>query len=506
LTRHLILIALLAAAPAFAQQSATGIVFDDRNGNGARDSGENGIANVRVSNQLEVVTTDADGRYTLPVTDDTIIFVVKPCNWATPVDKNMVPRYFYIHKPSGSPKQKWAGVAATGPLPASVDFPLRKVKEPNRFKALFFGDTQVNARSVSLIAREIIDDLVPGEAAFGITQGDNSADNPSLFGRIAETMGASGIPWHYTLGNHDENYDTPGEEHSTETFQSAFGPANNSFDYGPVHFVVMDSVKWLGKSYTGGFGENQIAWLKNDLALCPKDQLVVLSLHIPLGNVEDRGEVYRLLEDRPNVLVVAGHTHWMSNHFIGKEDGFNRAEPLHELINVTTCGSWWGGPPDEQGLPIPTMADGAPNGYTVISFSGSRYNAEFRPARRAATYQMTIFTPEEVTADKLAETEVLANVFAGSARSIVEMRIDNEGGWAKMEKVERPDPFLAGLKAAEAKSGTGASKYIDPMAKCPHLWRGVLPAGPATGAHIVNVRTTDMYGHTYSARRVIVVK
>ena len=37
----------------------TGIVFNDANGNGVRDSGEAGIAGVAVSNQDTVVTTDA---------------------------------------------------------------------------------------------------------------------------------------------------------------------------------------------------------------------------------------------------------------------------------------------------------------------------------------------------------------------------------------------------------------------------------------------------------------
>jgi hypothetical protein len=48
---------------AWAQQVATGVVFHDRNRNGIRDAGEPGIPNVLVSNQREVVKTDAQGRY-----------------------------------------------------------------------------------------------------------------------------------------------------------------------------------------------------------------------------------------------------------------------------------------------------------------------------------------------------------------------------------------------------------------------------------------------------------
>jgi hypothetical protein len=58
----------LLAALAWLGQGATfeparGLVFDDRNGNGARDEGEGGVPGVRVSNGSEVVLTDAQGRY-----------------------------------------------------------------------------------------------------------------------------------------------------------------------------------------------------------------------------------------------------------------------------------------------------------------------------------------------------------------------------------------------------------------------------------------------------------
>ena len=50
-----------------AQPLATGVVFNDVNRNGVRDPGERGLRNVLVSNQIEVVKTDRDGRWELPV-------------------------------------------------------------------------------------------------------------------------------------------------------------------------------------------------------------------------------------------------------------------------------------------------------------------------------------------------------------------------------------------------------------------------------------------------------
>ena len=65
---------------------ASGTVFNDANGNGQRDPDEKGLAGVGVSNGEAIVETDADGRWQLPVTDDTILFVLKPSGWMTPVN------------------------------------------------------------------------------------------------------------------------------------------------------------------------------------------------------------------------------------------------------------------------------------------------------------------------------------------------------------------------------------------------------------------------------------
>jgi hypothetical protein len=50
----------------------------DANGNGIRDRGEAGLANVVISNQDAVVVTDASGRYRLPRRADGVVFVSVP--------------------------------------------------------------------------------------------------------------------------------------------------------------------------------------------------------------------------------------------------------------------------------------------------------------------------------------------------------------------------------------------------------------------------------------------
>ena len=108
-----------------ADQKATGVVFADINKNGNRDEGEPGLPHIRVSNQKEIVFMDEDGRWELPASDDAIFFVIKPSGWTSPLNDNLLPQFYYIHKPAGSPESKYPGVKPTGALPRSIDFLLR---------------------------------------------------------------------------------------------------------------------------------------------------------------------------------------------------------------------------------------------------------------------------------------------------------------------------------------------------------------------------------------------
>jgi hypothetical protein len=58
----LLLITAMALVQHVSGQTATGSVFADLNQNGTKDKGEKGIPGVGVSNGIEVVLTDAEGR------------------------------------------------------------------------------------------------------------------------------------------------------------------------------------------------------------------------------------------------------------------------------------------------------------------------------------------------------------------------------------------------------------------------------------------------------------
>jgi hypothetical protein len=129
--------------------TVSGTVYENRSGGVRREANDPGVAGVLVSNGYDVVKTDAAGRYTLPVDDESIIFVIKPTGYTAPVDEQMLPRFYCIHQPAGSPQSlnlRYRGIDPAGPLPDSVDFALQKVDEPQKFDVIVFTDRSRKAR------------------------------------------------------------------------------------------------------------------------------------------------------------------------------------------------------------------------------------------------------------------------------------------------------------------------------------------------------------------------
>ncbi len=510
----------LLTLPLLAQDlpSATGFVFDDRNRNGQRDEGEPGLPKVLVSNQREVVATGPDGSWSLPARDDCIFFVIKPRGWMPPVTGRQLPRFFYIHKPKGSPPSKFPGVMPTGPLPATIDFPLHTQEEPDKFKAHFFGDTQSrNKKELGYMARDTVPELIGTDASFGVTLGDILFDDLSLFETHNGIVALIGVPWWNVIGNHDLNFDSPDDKRSDETFERVYGPSYYAFRYGPVNFVVLDNVMWGGSkqsggtgSYIGELGEDQLVFLENLLPHLPENELLMLMMHIPLKasgspaeSTRDRDRFFRLIENRPYTLSISGHTHWHAHMFLGEKDGWKGPAPHHHVVNVTVCGSWWRGEPDELGIPHALGRDGAPRGYSTITFDGQQAIVDFKASRRPATYQLRIEAPEVVPAGQKSVT-VYANVFNGSKHSKVRMRLGEKGSWIDLVKTFEIDPDYLALKKRETERRDQLEGHDLPgPVPSHHLWKAPLPLGDATGVHRLWVQTEDMYGRTYDASRVI---
>lgn len=527
---------LLISASAFAQNVAKGFVFHDSNGNRLKEPTEKGIPEVAVSNGVDIVLTDESGAYEIPVSDDAVIFVIKPSNWTPPLNEDNLPQFYYLHKPNGSPANfNYKGVGATGALPEAINFPLYEEISAQNYKMVVFGDPQpYNIEMVDFLADDIISELIgKHQLKFGMTMGDIVGDDLNLFSPINQAVAKLGIPWYNVLGNHDINYMAPTDELSDETFESVYGPATYAFVYGDAHFIVVDNViheSIVGsRSYVGGLRQDQLEFVDNYLQIVPKNHLVVMAMHIPLAEhgesfrQSDQKKLFDLLKDFPNTLSISAHSH-VHNHMFFHQDSsdWQQAMPHHHFNVGTTSGSWWNGMRNEVDIPHTMMRDGTPNGYSFITFNGTDYVIDWKVAGSPEDHRMNIHLPREIIAQSTDTVLLTVNFFNGSEQSDLEYRIEGISGWTEMEKVDKYDPFYLKIhqrwqRFKQINLMEQWEETIDPAVSPPgtpmptprkstHLWEANIGSNFPTGRHTIEVRAKDRYGRVftrYSTFRVV---
>ncbi len=461
------------------------------------------LNSIAQTNGSEVVKTDSEGKWTLPISNETGLFVIKPANYTVPLNSDKIPQHFFIYKKRNSGNSK----------NSPVDFPLIKSTDQKKFSALFFGDTQARGiKEVNYINHDVVEECIGTDALFGVSLGDITADGPELFNEINQGIAQIGIPWYNTFGNHDYDREANTNDKKDASIKRIYGPSTYAFEYGQVVFIDFSNIffKPDGK-YIPHFTDDQLSFVKNYLQFVPKNKLVVLMMHAPIISCDNKEKMFDLISDRKYTFSISGHVHEQINLFVNRETGWKGAEPHHHLINATVSGSWWCGLNDELGIPHATMNDGGPNGYSVITFDGSNYSVRFKAARRPENYQMNIYLPEEITTNELDTTKILMNIFAGSERSKVEMSIDNQNEWIQLQQVKTIDPEILRMhqlnhvlqKKVEGRLIEDILGYsMDSPSYSTHMGQALLPKEISRGSHTVSVKTTDMYGQSWQASRI----
>lgn len=493
-------------------QIASGTVFLDKNADGIRNRNEKGIGNVAVSNGRDVVLSDKSGRYSLPVKENDVLFVIKPAGYNLPVNDLNLPQFFYVHKPKGSPEMNFKGSLPTGPLPESIDFPLLPAQDSDSFKILVFADPQpYNIQQLEYFNRGVVNELHQSAGyAFGVTLGDIVGDNLDLFEPLNQIVSKIGVPWYNVLGNHDINFDTTAPDLTDETFTAVYGPSTYAMNYGKVHFIVLNNVIYPSPesfgNYIGGIQPDQFLFIENSLSHVPKDHLVVLMMHIHMFDVDgwgetfrrtDRDRLFKLLGYYPNTLSLSGHMHTQRHHFFTSKENWKQDEPHHHYNVGAASGNWYSGEPDESGLPDAMMQDGTPNGYATITFKGNRYLIDYFPSRASKDYKMNIYAPLVVPKGRSFRGEIYVNFFNGSEKCTLYFRV-GDGEWAEMQKIIEPDPVFSGVRykwdtSAELLKGIRPSNPVNSM----HLWKTRVPSNLPTGEHVIEIRAVDMFGREF---------
>ncbi|GAB2612297.1 calcineurin-like phosphoesterase family protein [Novilysobacter erysipheiresistens] len=510
----------------------SGTVFEDLDADGVRDQGEPGIAGARLSDGVQLVVTDADGRYALPVVDGRSSFLIKPAGYEAARRDNGLPDYWRNVRTVPGPALKYGGIPVE-PV-ACRDFALGRIdvnvlRNPGELRVALFADPQVKSvADVGYYARDIIDSLREryisegAPAEFGITLGDVVDDDLSLYPALNAVTATAVTPWLHAPGNHDLDLDAGGDAESLLTFRNTYGPDTFAWEEQEANVIVLDDVVYRpGRkpAYIGGLREDQFAFLEAYLPTAPKDRLLVVAVHIPLFEASgrdsfrdaDRERLFALLDDFPHVLLLSGHSHTQRHVFHGADNGWHGAQPLHEYNVGAASGAFWSGVEGEDGIPDATMADGTPNGYALLTVrGGGDYDLAWHPAGLAdddairpvaarpandpaMTRAMALHAPRVLRHGAYPAAAVYANVFMGMVDTRVEYRID-DGPWQAMERSLRPDPRLlaenARDDAATALRGYDRAPEAQPST---HLWRGALPTDLAIGEHRVEVRAFDRW-------------
>jgi len=117
---------------------------------------------------------------------------------------------------------------------------------------------------------------------------------------------------HFLAGEHDASLD------KGAAWKEHFGETHYTFDHKGVHFIALDNVS----DPAARLGDEQLEWLKADLAKQPKDARIVVFTHRPLFDLapawdwatRDGDKAVEILMPYRNVTVFYGHIHQENHH------------------------------------------------------------------------------------------------------------------------------------------------------------------------------------------------
>ena len=119
----------------------------------------------------------------------------------------------------------------------------------------------------------------------------------------------------FLAGEHDAALD------NGEAFKEFFGKTHYTFDHKGVHFIALDNVS----DPRARLGDEQLAWLGDDLKKLDKDARLVILTHRPLFDLAadwdwttaDGAKAIELLTPFNKVVVLYGHIHQLNTHTTG---------------------------------------------------------------------------------------------------------------------------------------------------------------------------------------------
>ena len=440
-----------------------------------KDTNGNPISGVAVSDGFSVTKTNANGYYEIDnVSKDTrYIYISLPAEYKVPTNEFGQP-CFYKSYPEGGDRYDFTLT------------PLEGGKE-KKFALFTFADPQVSkASALSRLNTEAIPEIyahgqelaAKGINCYGITLGDiiTNSDTNNTGGmrddmRDAFSITKTGLPVFQVMGNHDNTFcntnlplftderNSHFQLKAQREHEDMFGPVNYSFNRGDVHIIGMRDIVYpsatSGSGYSTGFLPSQYEWLKQDLALVPKDKMVVLCVHIQLfnGTSNYTQQVLSLLDQYKEAHILSGHIHrqQLYEHTTKSDSNYK----IFEHNTCAVCGSWWS---------ANIAGDGTPNGYNVFIGEGNTfsdwYYMGFNEGMNTRSHQMRLYRGNAVTGGPIegtnsygvkgyygfnfADDVLLANVYNADSKWKIEVYEDDVYS-GDMTKVAESQPKFSAL-------------------------------------------------------------
>ncbi len=145
--------------------------------------------------------------------------------------------------------------------------------------------------------------------AFILATGDlfEYGDGSGWWDEFRSKLAGASVPVRMQAGNHDDTWRC-----FWPRLRAAEGSPWYSFDFGGIHFVGLSSA--TPQDPRPSFGEEEITWLRSDLADVPETTPLVVFFHHPLAGKEyasdwSEDRVLDLLRPFRRVVTVTGHYH-----------------------------------------------------------------------------------------------------------------------------------------------------------------------------------------------------
>ena len=478
-----------------------------------------GLADVVVSDGVEVVRTDSDGKYSFKSAKKYgYVFLSTPSGYMPQVQDVLPLIYRKVARGNETKVER-------------VDFPLLSEGNQTNHKMLVFGDMHLaggrnnDGTWFSRFCNDVNEyvNAHPGEKIYAITLGDMTWDyywydkNYVFDEYLADIKKIVNVPIFHTVGNHDHDMNEAGDFDTILRYMDTVAPDYYSFNIGNVHYVILDNILCTNngggkayRTYEHKVSDDQMKWLEKDLSFVSKSTPVVIAMHAPVSNLAagNRTSLLNIVSSFDQVHFFTGHSHQTAN---------NTGSNWYDHNCGAVCADWWDCVKETSGK-VHIGTDGSFGGYEIFDIKNTDFSWVFKGTERDQNVQFRTYdrnnihlTAEKCTPSNFSDkAKEIFNTVAGDwtvadKNNEVYINVFNYDSKWKIEVTENGKPLTV--------EKSGGSKFRDPlhiliyMSVCKkekedafttksngHMWKVTASSPNST----LEIKVTDRFGNVYT--------